>query len=195
MTCESGMLTGMPSRYAPIARLLADYQPNGRTETADVARIRDLLEAVDDPWSQELPLHVTASAVVVHPASRRVLLRWHQRQQAWLQVGGHGDPGETEPIEVALREGLEETGLPDLRPWPDASLVHAAVLPVPARGDDPAHEHADLRFVLATDLPDSARPEKPNAPLRWLPLEQAGKETEPNVRETLDRIAASGFAR
>lgn len=180
----------MATTCTPIAALLAAYRPNGRTEAADVDRIRTFLETVDDPFSQTFPLHVTASAVVTHPATGRVLLRWHQRQQAWLQVGGHGDPGETDPLEVAIREGLEETGLPDLRPWPDASLVHAVVVPVPARGDDPAHEHADLRFVLATDQPDSARPEKPNAPLRWLSLEQARLETEPNVRETLDRVAA-----
>jgi 8-oxo-dGTP pyrophosphatase MutT (NUDIX family) len=44
-----------------------------------------------------------------------------------LQVGGYGDPGENEPLEIALREAAEETGLSDLVPWPDESLRHAAV--------------------------------------------------------------------
>ena len=50
-----------------------------------------------DPWARDTPRHVTCSALVLHPPSGRVLLRWHRRQQAWLQVGGHADPGETDP--------------------------------------------------------------------------------------------------
>jgi 8-oxo-dGTP pyrophosphatase MutT (NUDIX family) len=118
-----------------------------------------------------------------------VLLRWHKRQQAWLQVGGHGDPGESDPLEVALREGVEETGLTDLRPWPDAELRHVAVVNVPASATEPAHRHADLRFVLATDDPDAATPESPGAPLRWLSPDEAFELTsEPNFRETLSRV-------
>jgi 8-oxo-dGTP pyrophosphatase MutT (NUDIX family) len=119
-----------------------------------------------------------------------VLLRWHERQQAWLQVGGHGDPGEDDPLEVARREGREETGLADLRAWPDDSLRHVAVVPVPANEREPAHEHADLRFFLATDRPEAARPEQPTAELRWLDVPSALDLTsEENVRETIRRAA------
>jgi 8-oxo-dGTP pyrophosphatase MutT (NUDIX family) len=170
-----------------VLEVLAAYHPQDATEAADVARIRELATTAPDPWSRATPLHVTASALVVHPPSLRVLLRWHKRQQAWLQVGGHGDPGETEAIEIALREGREETGLTDLVPWPDADLVHVVIVDVPAKGDDPAHEHADLRFVLATDTPAAVRAERPDAPLRWLSFDQAREMTEDNVRETLAR--------
>lgn len=153
-----------------------------------MVRTRELLESAEDPWLRSIPLHVTASAMIVHPKSRRVLLRWHQRQRAWLQVGDHGDPGEIDPVQVALREGGEETGLRDLVSWPDASLVQVAIVPVNAKGDEPAHEHADLRFVLATAEPGAVRPERPNAPLRWLTVAQAHEATEPNVREMLARV-------
>ena len=173
-----------------VADLLSRYRPQGPTEAADVARIRNLLDTAQDPWQRANPLHVTASAMIVHRQSERVLLRWHQRQQAWLQIGGHADPGETNPIDIALREGREETGLTDLAPWPDAEIVHVAVVPVPAKRDDPAHEHADLRFVLATAQPHAIRPEKPDAPLRWLSLAEAREATtEANVHETLARVA------
>lgn len=174
-----------------VTQLLSGYRPQGAPEVADVARIRALLDEVDDPWTRAIPLHVTGSALIVHPASRRVLLRWHARQQAWLQVGGHGDPGETDPLAVALREGAEESGLTDLAPWPDKDLVHAVIVAVPAKGAEPAHEHADLRFTLATDAPDSIRPESPKAPLRWLTFAEAAELTaEPNLRETLCRVEA-----
>jgi 8-oxo-dGTP pyrophosphatase MutT (NUDIX family) len=170
----------------PVQDLLSAYRPQDATEAADVARVRELATTAPDPWSRATPLHVTASALIVHPASRQVLLRWHKRQQAWLQVGGHADPGETDPVAIALREGREETGLDDLLPL-TGGIVHVAIVPVPPKGDEPAHEHADLRFVLATDTPAAARPERPDAPLRWLSFDQAREVTEDNVRETLAR--------
>jgi 8-oxo-dGTP pyrophosphatase MutT (NUDIX family) len=169
--------------------LLRAYSPADDTEAADITRL-DAIVTAGRPWDRATPLHVTASAVIVHPPTSRVLLRWHQRQQAWLQIGGHGDPGEHDPVAVALREGAEETGLPDLTPWPDRSLQHVAVVPVPAKGDDPAHEHADLRFFLVTAEPDAARPEHAGADVRWLSIDDALVLTsEENVRETIRRAA------
>jgi 8-oxo-dGTP pyrophosphatase MutT (NUDIX family) len=165
------------------------YQPDGDAEAADVARVRALLQRSPDPYPRTLPLHVTGSALIVHPDSGRVLLRWHPRQQAWLQVGGHGDPGENDPLGIARREAAEETGLADLAPWPDPQLRHVVIVPVPAAGADPAHEHADVRFFLATRMPGAIVPESPDAPLRWLTLAEARElTTEPNLRETLNRV-------
>jgi hypothetical protein len=43
---------------------------------------------------------------------------------------------------------------------------------------------------MATQDPDAARPESPNAPLRWLSLAEASDATsEPNLKETLSRMA------
>ena len=75
-------------------------------------------------------------------------------------------------------------------PWPDAALRHLAVVPVPASSREPAHEHADLRFVLATARPDAARPENPTAELRWVSLAEAEQITAANLRETLARLTA-----
>ena len=172
-----------------LAALLDQYRPRGTAETADLRRVQDLAEANLDPWRRDLPLHVTASALIVHPPTARVLLRWHQRQQAWLQVGGHGDPGESDPLAIALREAAEETGLADLVPWPDARLRHVVIVDVPAGKGEPAHEHADLRYFMATQAPETARAENQDAPLRWLFLTEAREATsEANLLETLGRL-------
>jgi 8-oxo-dGTP pyrophosphatase MutT (NUDIX family) len=175
---------------------LSGYRARNGVEAADLARIVAMADAADDPWARSTPLHLTASALIVHPASHQVLLRWHDRQGAWLQVGGHADPGERDPFEIARREGEEETGLTDLVAWPEPEtgrapeLVHVVVVPVPAKGDEPAHEHADLRYVLSTEHPERARAEHPDAPVRWFSLSGAAEATtEPNLRETLERVA------
>jgi 8-oxo-dGTP pyrophosphatase MutT (NUDIX family) len=184
----------------PVIAALTDYHPVTEGEASDLARIRRL--AVEgDPWSRSSALHLTASALVVDPATGRVLLRWHDRMQSWLQVGGHGEAGETDPFAIARREAEEETGLSDLTAWPDFQrplLVHAVIVPVPASGSEPAHHHADLRYLLATRHPSMARPESDAAPLRWLsPAEALAEIDEDNLRITVGRAAdiAAGIAK
>lgn len=174
-----------------LRRLVAATPADAVDEVDELLTLAAAAEA-DGAWDRASPLHLTASALIVHPASGRVLLRWHPRQQAWMQVGGHGDPGEDDPVAIATREGAEETGLPDLRPWPDAdepALLHAVVVPVPANEREPAHRHGDLRYLLATDVPEAIVPEADDAPLQWLTVDEALEATrEENVRESLRRV-------
>ena len=139
-------------------------------------------------------MHVTASAVVVHPSTARVLLRWHDRMQGWLQVGGHADSGEVDPYVVALREAREETGLEDLVPWPSADeprIVQVAIVPVPAGKGEPAHHHADIRYALSTAVPERIRAESDTARLAWLSIDEAvALVGEDNLRTCLGRIEA-----
>jgi len=171
--------------------LLDAYRPHDSREAADVDRVRRLVDD-GDPWSRDGALHVTASALVVDPGRRLLLLRWHARMQRWLQVGGHADPGEADPWAIALREAREETGLDDLAPLSPALArvpVQIVVVDVPAGGDEPAHEHADIRYVFATARPEQSRAEYPDAAVRWLSFEEARNEiTEPNLLEFVARV-------
>ncbi|HYA01193.1 MAG TPA: NUDIX domain-containing protein [Candidatus Binatia bacterium] len=161
-------------------------------DAGPVTRVRTLA-AMPDPWSRSLLLHLTASAIVIDPRTGRVLLRWHERQQAWLQVGGHADPGETDPFRIARREAREETGLDDLSAWPDSAsprLIQVAIVSVPPRDPEPAHHHADLRYVLATGRPERAVPETVPAQLRWLGIDAAISLTgDPGLQVALRRLA------
>ena len=53
--------------------VLDRYHPRGDVESADVDRLRRLVDN-GDPWSRGGRLHVTASALVVDPVQRRVLV-------------------------------------------------------------------------------------------------------------------------
>src|SRR4029077_11189477 len=100
------------------------------------------------------------------------------------------DPGESDPWTVAQREAREETGLNDLASLPRVgpAPIQIVVVPVPERPGEPAHAHADIRYLFVTERPDRARAETGDAALRWLPLAEAITEvTEENLKEFLRR--------
>jgi 8-oxo-dGTP pyrophosphatase MutT (NUDIX family) len=171
---------------------LAAHQPADEEEAADLGRVLALVADEPEPWSRAIPLHLTASALVVHPPTARVLLRWHAKQQRWLQVGGHADPGERDPWVITLREGEEETSLTDLRPWPGPApaLFQVTVVSVVAARGEPAHEHADLRYLLATERPDDVPPEREGVPLRWCTVEEAVALADAGLERLLRRYQA-----
>ena len=74
-------------------------------------------------------------------------------------------------------------------PWPDTQLRHLVIVGVPAGKGEPAHEHADLRYFMATEAPEEVRAENEDAPLRWLSLAEARETTsEANLLETMTRM-------
>ena len=180
----------LPSNNA-LAAALEEYAPQSDAEARDVARLR-AMAAEGDLWNRSTPLHMTGSAVVVHPDTARILLRWHERMRCWLQVGGHADVGETHPFDIALREAREETGLPDLVSWPDPAqpvIVHVAIVPVPAGHGEPEHEHGDIRYPLATTRPGAVIPESGSAKVRWFTLDDALMAVpQDSTRETIERV-------
>jgi 8-oxo-dGTP pyrophosphatase MutT (NUDIX family) len=191
----------------PLLAALRAHVPHDAEEAGDLARTIAMAEAEADPWSRAIPLHVTASALVLDPATGRVVLRWHAKQERWLQVGGHGDPGERDPWIVALREAQEETGLTDLAPVNpelatpglqvrrpgvassgDERLFQVTVVSVsPAKGEPP-HEHADLRYLLRTERPDDLPTEREGVALRWFTLAEGLEVADDGLARLLRRV-------
>ncbi len=135
-----------------LERLLAAHVPADGRERRHTERIRRFVASHADPYARENPRgHLTASAFILDPAGRLLLLR-HRKLGMWLQPGGHADDDRS-PWPAALREALEETGLDDLRPHPafGRALLDVDVHPIPAHGTTAAHEHFDLRFAFVTE--------------------------------------------
>lgn len=54
--------------------------------------------------------HFCASAILIDPESKKILLVHHKKLKKWVQPGGHIEAGEN-PEDAAIREIYEETGL------------------------------------------------------------------------------------
>ena len=101
-----------------------------------------------DPCSRSTEQgHITASGLVVKDGSALLILHPYIKQ--WMHPGGHIDAGET-PIEAAIREVYEETGIlcesivGQLNPV-DIDLHEIPANPKKGEG---AHLHIDLLFIL-----------------------------------------------
>ena len=147
--------------------LLAGYA--GRYPDEDISRFRGFVERQPrcferDCWDDG---HITGSAVVLDSAGTSMLVTHHAKLDRWLQLGGHAD-GDPDPLAVACREAREESGL-SVVPIQDGILdldIHA----IPARGQDPAHFHYDVRFLLKVERPGPLQVTHESLALRWVPL-------------------------
>lgn len=153
-------------RIPALIELVTAHRAADEREELSRAIILSELDRLDHPFDEDADLsHVTASAIVVGP--RGVVLHRHRRLHRWMQPGGHVESGES-PSEAALRECVEETGLPVAHPADGPTLVHVDVHTA-ARD----HVHLDLRYlVLAADVTPSPAPgESPE--VAWFTWEDA----------------------
>ncbi len=154
-----------------LAEALGRYQPEDAAEAEDLAQIRGFVARHPDPFDRRIVEgHLTGSAIVISADGARTLLLHHRKLDRWLQPGGHGDPGEDTGEAVALREALEETGLPGLVLHPSAPRpLDVDVHDIPARGSEPAHQHLDLRYlVVAPEGAAFSRSAEETRDMRWV---------------------------
>lgn len=132
--------------------LLDDYALRYPDELDPLDRIRSLLADRERAYHHDCfdPGHITSSAWIVSRESGSALLTHHRKLGRWLQLGGHAD-GETNVLASSIREAEEESGLTGFGALPAGGppvILDIDVHRIPARGDEPAHEHHDIRFLL-----------------------------------------------
>lgn len=146
------------------------------------------------PHIHTTPGHIdyTADVFVVHPSSKRVLLRLHDKLHLWLVPGGHVELDET-PIEAAIREVKEEVGLDIVihdarRPFSHFTERYEELIPpeyMNMHFITPEHKHISLVYFatsVSTELQEAEGREKSGGCL-WLTAEEL--DAHPDVDMTI----------
>jgi 8-oxo-dGTP pyrophosphatase MutT (NUDIX family) len=167
-----------------ILNLIDDYARRHLDEAPVVTRFRDFVLAQPRCFERDLWVgHVTGSAWVVNAAGDSVLLTHHRKLGRWLQLGGHSD-GNPDPLAVALTEAREESGL-DVVPLTDV-VFDLDIHEIPARKQDPAHFHFDVRFALRVSGSEVFRISPESLDLAWVPIARLSDYTD---EESMLRMA------
>ncbi|WP_430539311.1 NUDIX hydrolase [Luteibacter jiangsuensis] len=133
--------------------------------------------------------HFTGSAWLVSADGERVLLMLHRKLGRWLQLGGHAD-GEVDLAAVALREAEEESGLRDLEVLPAIFDLDRHL--IPARGDEPAHWHYDVRHVVVARGDEAFTVNEESLALAWRSVSDIA--ADPSADDSLRRMAGKWLA-
>ena len=151
---------------------LEQYRPWNEQEARDRVELVRRLQSGEDLYTRDNGAgHLTASAWVVSPDRRRVLMAYHNIYDSWSWLGGHAD-GDRDLLAVAAREVREESGLTAVRPV-SRSIYSVEILTV-----------------------DGHRKPDENRAVGWFGLEEAvAASSEPWFRERIYRKLNAKLAR
>ena len=130
------------------------YQPYNEQEAKDKQTMLKYIDTFEDVLTRNNEFgHFTASAWTLNQARTKVLMVYHNIYQSWAWTGGHAD-GESNLLEVAIRELKEETGVKNVKVLNDNifSLEIICVNGHVKRGKYiSSHQHLNLTYLLEVD--------------------------------------------
>lgn len=181
---------GQFASRAPLIAALERHTPYDKHEAGMRTEILAFVRRHEDCFERSQKAgHVTGSAWIVDSKRSRTLLTHHAKLNKWLQPGGHCD-GDGDVARVALREAQEETGIQQLRVWGDA-IFDVDAHEIPARGDEPAHVHYDIRYLIEAPADAVLVLSDESHELAWVALEDVEKlNTDESVLRMVARTRA-----
>jgi 8-oxo-dGTP pyrophosphatase MutT (NUDIX family) len=171
--------------------LLRAWTPPSSTQDEPRRRYVAHLEAHPDGLRRScFPDHITASTLILSADGERVLLTLHAKAGAWFQMGGHCEDTDLTLAGAALREAIEESGVPDLVLDPQPVQLNAHEVPFcDPRG--PVH-HLDVRFLAVAPEGAEHAVSEESLDVRWWPWD--GLPTQDPDMHELVRLARARWA-
>lgn len=174
---------------------LRNYRPYNEQEEKDKEQILSFLERGDLVYTRESKdAHVTASAWVINREHSKILMAYHNIYDSWAWLGGHAD-GEKNPLLVAEKEAMEESGLQSVRPVTE-DIFSVEILTVSGHIKNgsyvSSHLHLNVTYLLEADEEANLREkEDENSGVRWFTVEEGIKASkEPWMRTWIYRKLA-----
>ena len=154
--------------------LLQNHKTNNSEEVNFLEQITKFVQENPDCFERSLLIgHVTGSAWIVDKSRQFTLLTHHRKLDKWFQTGGHCD-GDSDVLNVALKEAQEETGLSDVQIL-SSKIFDIDIHEILERKDIPAHLHYDVRFLFEADMNQTFTVSSESTDLAWIALSEVSK--------------------
>ena len=160
---------------------IENYIPFNEQEAQDKALILAFLNSGAELITRDNPAaHLTASAWVVSPDRKQVIMVYHNLYKSWSWMGGHAD-GDWDLLGVAKKEVMEECGLQELTVVsPEIfSLEILSVAGHEKKGQYlSSHLHLNVTYLFEADpaLPLRIKPDE-NSGVAWVAVEDIPEKT------------------
>jgi 8-oxo-dGTP pyrophosphatase MutT (NUDIX family) len=169
----------------PLLQLLKNHEPFNPEETQFKQQMIEFINQNPDCFERSLLTgHITGSAWIVDKTRQFTLLTHHRKLDKWFQTGGHCD-GDSDVLNVAMKEAMEETGLIDIQVI-SPNIFDIDIHEIPERKGVPTHLHYDVRFLLEADINEPLIVSSESSDLTWVEI---SKVSQLNDSQSIMRMA------
>lgn len=173
--------------------LIKKYNPCNEQEYKDKEIILNCIENFKDILTRKNEVaHITSSGFIINKTKDKALMAYHNIYNSWAWTGGHAD-GDSDFLEVAIREAKEETGINTVYPI-SKEIISLDILTVEGhikRGKYVApHLHLSITYLLQADENEKLmiKPDE-NSGVKWIPLDEIEiYSTEPYMIKVYKKI-------
>ena len=166
---------------------LIQYHPQSKAEQRIINRLSCFVSQHDRCFDRELEVgHITGSAWLVNHVGDKVLLTHHRKLNIWCQLGGHCD-GQSNTVEVARQEAVEESGIRHIKLFSD-QIFDVDIHLIPERPGEPEHSHYDIRYIFQLTEPADFVISDESNELRWVSYQESmALELDASVRRMFQK--------
>lgn len=169
---------------------IENYLPYNEQEEVDKRIMLKYIEDFDDVLTRNNEYgHFTSAAFILNKQRTKILMIYHNIYKSWAWVGGHSD-GDSDLLNVAIKEAKEETGLKSVMPILD-NIYSLEILTVNGhfkRGKYVgSHVHLNITYLLEADEKEEIRiKEDENSGVKWISIDEVvNASSEKWIRENI----------
>lgn len=182
-----------------IKKILDEYLKIFPTEQKRLETLQRYLESNDEKtvcdWNNTNG-HLTAGGFLYSIKTKRFLVLWHKDLKMFLYPGGHCDDNQNSPLETAMAEVVEETGI---RNFKSLSInnnteipidIDTHLIPYNPRVDMPEHYHFDFRFLFLVEDESTVELDKTElSGYKWIDEKELSEDVHfGNILDKLNKL-------
>ena len=169
------------------------YRPYNEQEKSDRNVMLKYINDFDDVLTRNNEYgHFTASGWVVNNKRTKVLMVYHNIYKSWSWTGGHSD-GDSNLLNVAIKELKEETGVKNVKPILD-DIFSLEIICVNGHVKKEkyvsSHVHLNVSYFLEADENDALKvKEDENSGVKWVDIDKVIEvSSEPWMKEIYKKL-------